>query len=318
MLVLGPIMARTISKEDVNLATSSNLFGDDAQEPSDIPGAFREPIYKLAWCGFSDSQTIHRGTILLILGGLMPNDVKGLHCLHLPVFSPPSIINASNPKQLQDAYKASIRPNYTSVLPTDTAPEDFILVTSNPYYAQTFDPYSVLIMLSHDADLPPIAPHTQRGFVAYPFPPTMGMDPRPLQLPLDLSLTGSQSAVWAEAITLPGATHIRLQGENNPKDRLPLTGGEAKIVIKPTTTHSRGQDKHHAVLTVSLDMTVRIWDYTKSLPKLLNSYSARDGLSDDQLMDYIDGKMRIDLVSAAWETSEMAFGLSTGDVLLYK
>lgn len=311
-------MARTISKEDVNLATSSNLFGDDASAPSDIPGAFREPIYKLAWCGIGDSQSSsHKGTILVVLGGLMPDDPKGLHCLHLPAFLAPSIINASNPKLLQDAYKASIRPNYTSIIPTDTAPEDFVLLTHNPYYGQTYDPHSVLIMLSHDPELPEIGPHTQRGFVAFPFPPSIGADPTPLQLPIDLSLTGSQSSVWAEATTLSGATCMRLHGEQRPAERLPLTGGEAKLVITPIG-HHKIQDKHHAVFTVSLDMTVQIWDYTKLMPKLLNTYSARDGLSDDQLMQYIEGQMLVEHVSAAWDTTEMAFGLSTGDVLFYK
>lgn len=313
----GPIMARTISKEDINLATSSSLFGDDAQEPSDIPGDFREPIYKLAWCGFSDAQPSHKGTILLVLGGLMPNDTKGLHCFHLPTFSPPSIINASNPKQLRDAYKSSIRPNYTSSIPTDTLPEDFVLLTSNPYYGQTHDAYSVLVMLSHDTELPPIAPHTQRGFVAYPFPPSMGVDPTPQHLPMDLHLTGSQAAVWAEAMTLSGATRMRLKGEESAIDKLPLNGGEAKLSFKPTGP-SRTQEKHHAVLTVSQDMTARIWDYTKAVPKLLNQYSARDGLSDDQLMLYLDGRMLVERVSTAWDTTEMAFGLSTGDVMFYK
>lgn len=311
-------MARTISKEDVNLATASSLFGDDAQAPSDVPGAFREPIYKLAWCGFSDTQpSSHRGTILLVLGGLMPNDTKGLHCLHLPTFSPPSIINSSNPKILRDAYKASIRPNYTSVMPTDTFPEDFVLLTSNPHYGQTHDAYSVLIMLSHDTELPPLAPHTQRGFVAFPFPPSMGIDPKPQHLPMDLQLTGSQAVVWAEAMTLSGATRMRLQSETNIEDKLPLNGGEAKLVIKASGP-TRTQEKYHSVLTVSQDMTVRIWDYTKAVPKLLNQFSARDGLSDEQLLAYIDGQMLIERVSTAWDTTEMAFGLSTGDVLFYK
>lgn len=311
-------MARTINKEDVNLATASSLFGDDAQAPSDVPGAFREPIYKLAWCGFSDTQnSSHKGTILLVLGGLMPNDTKGLHCLHFPTFQAPSIINSSNLKVLQDAYKASIRPNYTSVIPTDTFPEDFVLLTSNPHYGQTYDPHSVLIMLSHDTELPPIAPHTQRGFVAFPFPSHMGADPTPQHLPMDLHLTGSQAAVWAEAITLSGATRMRLTGEANIDEKFPLNGGEAKLVIKPSGP-SRTQEKHHAVLTVSQDMTVRIWDYTKAVPKLLNQYSARDGLSDEQLMAYIEGQMLVERVSAAWDTTEMAFGLSTGDVLFYK
>ncbi|KAK9900591.1 hypothetical protein P389DRAFT_192855 [Cystobasidium minutum MCA 4210] len=314
-----PVMARTISKEDVNLATSSNLFGDDGPTPSDIPGTFREPIYKLAWCGFSDAQGSHKGTILVVQGGTMPSDTKGLHCLHLPAFVAPSIINASNPKLLLEAYKASVRPNYTSILPTDTPPEDFVLLTSNPYYGQTFDPYSVLIMLSHDPELPEIAPHTQRGFVAFPFPPSMGMDPLALHLPLDLSLTGSKSAVWAEATTLPGSTCRRLYGDHAPADRLPLTGGEAKLVVAAQlAAHHKTQEKHHAVLTVSLDMTVDIWDYTNLMPKLLNSFSARDGLSDDQLMQYIDGQMLVTHASAAWDTTEMAFGLSTGDVLFYK
>jgi hypothetical protein len=310
-------MARTISMEDVNLATSSSLFGPDAHEPNAVPGSFREPIYKLAWCGFSDTQS-HKGTILVVLGGLMPNDIKGLHCLHFPAFSAPSILYSSDPKQVLQAYRTSVKPNYTSILPTDSSPEDFVLITHNPYYNQTYDPFQVVIMLSRDPDLPQVAPHTQMGFVAYPFPASMDTDPVQLPMPIDLHLTGSQAVVWAETATLSAASYKRIQGDNPSVERLLLTGGEAisSSLLAPGKT--RVHDKHHAVLTVSLDMTVRIWDYTKALPRLLHTFSARDGLSDDQLLQYIEGNMVVERVSAAWDTTEIAFALSTGDVLLYK
>ena len=328
-------MARTLSMDDVNLATSSSLFGDNSAVPAETQTDFREPIFKLAWSSFTESATGAKGsTVLTVLGGLLPDDPKGLHCLHLPPYVAPSLLSGSNASQLREGLRASVKPNYRTIIPSDTPPEDFTLLTANPHLGQSSDPFAVFMLLSADPDLPRIAPHTERGFAAFEFPPAPLSDPKDLTLPMEMHLVGSQTALVADAVTFPSSAYRRLRpdedvegiavGESRRASLLPLTGGDS-----PSTTLSQlGQTApakrrhtppiHHGILTAHLDMSIRLWDCSKSIPELLDTFSARDALSDDQLGAYLEGRILIEKVAAAWETTELAFGLSTGDVLVYK
>lgn len=326
------------------MATSSSLFGDDAHSPQSAVASMREPVFKLAWSAFTEANsglfdrftgpgtpepsssartsTPSRklstgGTLLTVLGGLKPDEPKGLHVMHLPAFSAPSLLGASGAAELKAAYRTSVTVSYKSAMPTDTVPEDFTLLTSNPYYSQANDPYAVVILTAADPELPRIAPHTERGFIAYDFPPAGLAGPTELDLPVEMQLSGSQAVMMADAITLPSFAHKRLKDETG-RSKLPLSGGDGKVILRSNTSAGRGGPLHHAVLTVHLDMTVRIWDYTTPTPELLDSFSVRDALSDDQLMSYLEGKMWIHKISPSWETSEIAIALSTGEVLLYR
>lgn len=330
-----PILARTVAMEDVNLATSSSLFGDNAQGPGSSMDELREPVFKLAWSSFNDSSSTlldrfsgstaqqaaldpaASGSLLTVLGGLRADEPKGLYVLHLPPFSAPGLLSGSNPAGLKAAYRASVQSSYKSVMPTDTSPEDFVFVTSNPYYGQSSDPNAVVVLTSADAELPRISPHTERGFVAYAFPPATLTGPVELSLPAEMHLCGNQAVLLAEAVTLPTFIHKRLKGDAQKK-QLPITGGEGKTVLRSAIPNTRSGLTHHAVLTVHVDMSVRIWDYTTTTPELLDTFSVRDALSDDQLMVYLEGKLWIEKISPAWETSEIAIALSTGHVFLYR
>ena len=326
-------MARTVSMEDVNMATSSNMFGENASSPGAAAGELREPIFKLAWSGFSsDSGSVmdrfagsnldtdaHKhpdGTVLTVLGGLVKEDQNGLQVLHLPAFVGPSALMGAPPAvQLREAYRASVKPMYTSLIPSDTAPEDFLLLTCDPYYGQAHSPTAITLLLSADPDLPKIAPYTERGFVAYGFPPAPFRESVELEMPAEMHLTGSQAVVLAEAVSLPSFAYKRLGGGRRRR-LLPLNGGSGSIPAPART--GKSQALHHAVLSVHLDMSVRIWDYTSPAPSLLYSFSAREALSDDQLGAYLEGRMRVEKVSVAWDTAEMALALSTGHVLIYR
>ena len=308
-------MARTIDMEDINLATSSSLFGEGASAPSAAQEVFREPIFKLAWSGFPEAKA---GTILSTLGGLLPEDTKGLHCLHLPAYAGPSLLSGGNMAQAREALRASVKPNYKTVIPTDTAPEDFLLLTSNPHYGQTNDAYAVFMLLSPDRELPDIGPHAERGFAAFEFPPAPLRNVKELGLPTEMQLVGSQSVLSASAVTLPSASYKRLLSESSDREHLELTGGDVTFSRLPTKSTHKKHPTHHAVLTAHLDMSVRIWDYTHSTPELLQTFSVRDTLTDDQLGAYLEGRVWVEKVSGAWDTTELAFGLSTGEVLLYK
>ena len=309
-------MARTLDMEDVNLATSSSLFGEGATSPSAAQDMFREPVFKLAWTGFPEAKA---GTIVSVLGSLLPEDTKGLHCLHLPAYSGPPLLSGGNTGHAREALRASVKPNYKTVIPTDTAPEDFLLLTSNPHYGQTNDTFAVVMLLSPDSELPNIGPHTERGFAAYEFPPAPLRNVKELGLPTEMQLAGTQSVLSAAAITLPSMSYKRLQGDgHDKKEYIELTGGDVTFSRLPTKSTYKKHPAHHAVFTVHIDMSVRIWDYTHPIPELLQTFSARDALTDDQLAAYLEGKVWIDKVSGAWDTTELAFGLSTGEVLLYK
>ena len=325
-------MARTVSMENVNLATSSSLFGEDASAPGSDISDMRESIFKLAWSGFSENPTIierlsggtypdeHKaktpsGTLLTVLGGLLPEDPKGLQVFHLPEFTPPSAILGTLPAQLRDAYTASVKIMYKSIISTDTAPEDFVLLTSDPFYGQSNDPFAIALLLSPDQELPKIAPHTERGFTAYDFPPVPFKSPIELELPVEMHLTGSQAVLHAEAVSLPGFAHKRLRGNQN-KTYLPLNGGSG--LRTDFLRSGRTQPIHHAILSIHLDMSIRLWDYTTSESSLLDSFSAREALTDLQLGAYLEGRIWIDKVSAAWESTEISLGLSTGEVMVYR
>lgn len=314
-VISGPLMARTIDMEDVNLATSSSLFGDNARSPSAAQDVFREPVFKLAWSGFPEAKV---GTIVTVLGGLLPEDTKGLHCLHLPAFSGPSLLSGSNSTQAREALRASVKPNYKTVIPTETAPEDFLLLSTNPHFGQTNDVSAVVMLLSPETELPQIGPHTQRGFAAYEFPPAPLREVKELALPLEMQLVGSQSVLQASAVTLPPASYKRLQVNRHDRKPIELTGGDVTFSKLPTKSKHQKQVIHHAVLTAHVDMSIRIWDYTHPFPELLQAFSARDALTDNQLGAYLEGKIWIDKISGAWDTTELAFGLSTGEILLYK
>lgn len=128
-----PLMVRTITHEDVNVADAESLLESGALPSKDkkverdqngnaivsAVSANREPIYKMVWASFPDQASLkalisaqgtpqarepltnatvelaERGeTLLLILGGQSPGDKPGINILQFPAYKPP--INASS------------------------------------------------------------------------------------------------------------------------------------------------------------------------------------------------------------------------------
>ncbi|WVQ79503.1 hypothetical protein IAT38_001602 [Cryptococcus sp. DSM 104549] len=123
-----PLMVRTVTHEDVNVADAESLFDAGAldnqvrvvERDQDgnvvVPAvsANREPIFKMAWVSFPDQTTLkvmiaaqgtpaageplsnatvdyaERGeTLLLVLGGQSPGEKPGINILQFPAYKPP-------------------------------------------------------------------------------------------------------------------------------------------------------------------------------------------------------------------------------------
>lgn len=177
-----------------------------------LPAAManREPIYKLAWAGFPDQAAIktiaalpdgppltnataeygERGeTLLIVLGGQSPGEKPGINMLQMPAYQPP-VINAKNARSaiseglsLTDryAYRDSLSATGSSNYPTKTPPEDFILLPrSSPYFAMSFDPIAIFVLLTPDKKLPHTMAMAERQLEAYAFPPPRSNVPPPV------------------------------------------------------------------------------------------------------------------------------------------
>lgn len=133
-----PLMVRTITHEDVNVADAESLLESGALPNQDkkverdrngnaiVPAvsANREPIYKMAWASFPDQTSLkalisaqgtpqagepltnatvelaERGeTLLLILGGQSPGDKPGINILQFPPYKPPVNANPKSPSE---------------------------------------------------------------------------------------------------------------------------------------------------------------------------------------------------------------------------
>ena len=169
--------------------------------------ANREPIFKLAWASFPDQPSLkaliaaqgtdaagepltnatmeyaERGeTLLLVLGGQSPGEKPGINILQFPAYLPPPPASVkktpmspsqSLPLQERYAYRDSLAPTGSSFYPTQTPPEDFVLLPrSSPYFSLAHDPIAIIVSLTPDPTLSAVnAPQAQRTVEAWAFPP---------------------------------------------------------------------------------------------------------------------------------------------------
>lgn len=135
----------------------------------------REPIFKLAWSGFSNSKDPRGGeTALTILGGFNRGNGSGLTTLWFPAFNPadpPSDSTASTTQSrlhpfIVDAIRQSLTEKHSYVYSTDTAVQDFYLVPRrSPYFNYSYDAYAILMLVETG--------HDERALVSREFPPSV-------------------------------------------------------------------------------------------------------------------------------------------------
>ncbi|GAA6002391.1 uncharacterized protein JCM10292_006635 [Rhodotorula paludigena] len=383
-----PIMIRTLERVDVNKATEEDLFGWSAQgQPGQRQPANREPIFRLAWSGFppetwlsqslaknplgapaspalpssphlSDEKTdLHGGTMLTVLGGLLPSDPIGVHVLELPAYAAPSAAGGK-PGNLSLSAKEALRESLLHVghhlYPTPAPPEDFIVLARNPHYGLAYDPSAILITSGRDTRCPvPSAPHASNNIEAFTFPPSSARPPRPLRLPVALSFSGKDTCTAAQVVNISQLSHRHLLHQFDVSDeaaeRLPLTGGHA--FPRPRSTRrgpapSLSDQPPRILVTSHVDLTVRFHDVSNQVlwgrkcdevaePRIEHEFprplrhldvDVKSALADSRAGELQAARLwrerpwelEIDKVSVGEENLEVAVSLSTGDVLVWR
>ncbi|EIN13878.1 hypothetical protein PUNSTDRAFT_110047 [Punctularia strigosozonata HHB-11173 SS5] len=148
-----PLLVRTLDDLDVNL-----VDGEKIPDPCSVPGVgqivSREPIFKLAWSGFPNSDDPRGGaTTLTILGGLNSTDEPGINVIELPAFNPsepPATTgNAGIHPYFRQAMRQSLTPINATFYPSSGSAvvQDFLLVPrESPHFSGNWDPSAIIIV----------------------------------------------------------------------------------------------------------------------------------------------------------------------------
>ena len=243
----------------------------DGNDVVDAVSANREPIFKLAWAGFPDQASLkalinaqgleaageplsnatveyaERGeTLLLIPGGQSPGERPGINIFQFPAYQPaiasrkgnvPMSPSQSMPLQDRYAYRDSLMPTGSTNYPTQTAPEDFVLLPrSSPHFCLAHDPIALIVSLTPDPDLSHIdGPSAQRTLEAWAFPPPRStiIPPSPGRKNFVQPGEGEKIVAMSPA-PLHSSTPHTPRGENmSPGWRLPWTTGSQTSTPSP-------------------------------------------------------------------------------------
>jgi syntaxin-binding protein 5 len=166
-----PLMVLTLDgQHDVNIANAQEL--DEALSKGHSNSGQREPIFKLAWSGFANSDDPRGGdTVLTVLGGLKGEDVPGITAVLLPAFNPPeppalagTSASTSLHPNIRAAMRQSVIPKNFHTYSTVGTPQDFLLLPrESPHFSGSWDPYAILLLSDGEKEA--------RATEAYQFPP---------------------------------------------------------------------------------------------------------------------------------------------------
>ncbi|KAG5647699.1 hypothetical protein DXG03_008422 [Asterophora parasitica] len=265
----NPLLVRTLDDLDVNTVDAERLDehifhvkqGDAAPPPE------REPIFKLSWSGFPNSQDPRGGeTTLAILGGLNTGEAGGLTVIQLPAFNapePPASSTSPSPQQpllhpvMRQAMRDSLDPLDSYFYFSKGPVQDFLLIPrKSPHFGGTYDPVAILLLTegkggtrivegfqypppefsiagpTSPAASNPEAKKDALGSLADDLADTLSdlqksNDPQPLVLPPTLS-NGSSGLSEGQLLKLDKETYeTLLQGKIGDDLLLPLKGGQA-------------------------------------------------------------------------------------------
>ncbi|TFK77434.1 WD40 containing snare-dependent exocytosis protein [Pluteus cervinus] len=295
-----PILVKTLSDLDVNIVDGSLLEDKLASLSKDLATQISspEPIFKLSWCGFSNSVDPRSGeTAMIIMGGTSQSDTpSGLTVERLAAFNPLDIGQNPGATGLHPHFRAAMRkscePLRTYVYDTLDIIQDYCVVPQqNPHLSGCFDPSSIVVLTEPSTHL--------RVVQAYQFPPpeferTVGGEPsgqiqtdfedslteqlnstldelqldegpQRLLLP-DLLLQGARGVMGGHLINLDKETYSNLTSPRATQPTLQLTGG-----ISRNSEEQSAESKHakyqppRILLTYAKDMSVQISDLSSQL-----------------------------------------------------
>ena len=239
-----PLLVRSIEEVDIDMINEELLnltLEPSDNKPSDKPAPEPEPIYKLAWSGYSNSADARGGThTLAILGGGREKESPGITVFSFAPFNPAD--SGTDPKvalplPMRKAMKDCLSNPGVYTYQSETIVSDFLLIPRNtPHFAGNFDPVAIMLVFIGGADNRSIGildfPPKSLAIISEPQGMTRTIsstttnaigeeltetlhemqgssDPERLTLP-DLFWTGSSSVVGGEILLLGTAPYGRL------------------------------------------------------------------------------------------------------------
>ncbi|GJE89618.1 hypothetical protein PsYK624_057220 [Phanerochaete sordida] len=300
-----PLMVLTLDGEhDINIVDSEKL--DHAMSGRHGKPTHREPIFRLAWSSFANTDDPRGGdTVLTVLGGLKPEDVPGITAVLLPAFNPPEPPALAVPgsatlhPDIRVAMRQSVTPKNLHTYSTVGTPQDFLLLPKeSPHFAGTYDPYAILLLSDGEKEA--------RAIEAYQFPPPIfdihekpkpaATDPKDraeqledivtdeiaqtlesMQLHDEPKSLDTPAAFWSgpvgvtsgELISVERDAYERLvRGTAREEDGLHLRGGTAWVDDDDGEQKLLRFQPHRILVTYHSDLTLRFRDLS---PQLLQS-----------------------------------------------
>lgn len=278
------VQARTLQDTNVNIPRGPKGRPFEETEGTII---VRQPLFKVAWCSTSNPDE----TSILVAGGnlsVMPN--KGLTLLDLG--QTPNMLTSSIP--FISEHFAS--PRRQRILPTPAALDvvDFCLLPrTSPHYAGNHDPIAVLALLASGELATLSFPDGQPLSPASIFHPSLSLA-HPFVASVNLSPVNRQR--WLGMIeTRDKPKEVVVGGVEHPK---PLRRYENRTILQ----------------TAHMDGTVRIWDM-----------GLGDEIENEHIMEVDIGRvlergvdLNVECISMAGATGELAVGMETGEVVLFR
>lgn len=147
-----PLLCMTLDDMDVNV-----VDGVKVQDGANNMQSPREPIFKLAWCGFPNSSDPRGGkTALLVLGGTVADEGYGVYTLWLPALNLPEPPVTPGQQglhhQVREAMRKLVIPSKHYFYSTAGPVQDFLLIpSSNPHFFGNWDPVALLLLFEAEA-----------------------------------------------------------------------------------------------------------------------------------------------------------------------
>lgn len=223
------------------------------------PSVDREPIFKLVWSGYSNSDDPRGGTTTLAVLGGHNDGACGVTVFHLPAFNPPQPPTNSGPHDgihavFRDAMRTSVTPSDTYAYSTPTPVVDFlVLPKESPHFGGTYDPEAILLLTegkggtrSLEARVFPPPQFKPASEIIAPIPGPTNHDAEDVEADLAATLAAMQvmdgptdielpQALWSgknapeqlKLVKLERDAHTKLTIGRQDSSGLPLFGGQA-------------------------------------------------------------------------------------------
>ena len=277
------VLARTIQATNVDMpAASSQMTGSTGG-----PIAIKEPLFRISWCSKANPDD----TGILLAGGLLTNEpAKGLTFLDLG----PTPNYATSSWQILSEHFERPKAQHTLHTPPNAAIVEYCLIPrKSPHFAGSNDPTAVIVLLASGEMVTLSFPS------GHPIPPTNQ---------LHVSLTCIHPFVNRIDMAFVDRTRWLGMVENRSRGPPILKGG-----AENKRTLMRFANRN-VIQTAHADGTIRIWDAGHG-----DEIENEDVLQIDvarALSRYRD--IDVIMMSMAGATGELAVGLRTGEVVVFR